>query len=80
MTRSALHLSMYLDAPRAGGAAGTRTPDLRRAKAALSQLSYGPVGKSENTTASAAPVTTSTVAGGRAWTRTRGLGLIRAAL
>jgi hypothetical protein len=52
MTRSALHLSMYLDAPRAGGAAGTRTPDLRRAKAALSQLSYGPVGKSENTTAS----------------------------
>ena len=26
-----------------GGAAGTRTPDLRRAKAALSQLSYGPV-------------------------------------
>jgi hypothetical protein len=26
----------------AGGAAGTRTPDLRRAKAALSQLSYGP--------------------------------------
>ena len=26
-----------------GGAAGIRTPDLRRAKAALSQLSYGPV-------------------------------------
>ena len=26
----------------AGGAAGTRTPDLRRARAALSQLSYGP--------------------------------------
>ena len=25
-----------------GGAAGSRTPDLRRAKAALSQLSYGP--------------------------------------
>ena len=25
-----------------GGAAGIRTPDLRRAKAALSQLSYGP--------------------------------------
>ncbi len=24
------------------GAAGTRTPDLRRARAALSQLSYGP--------------------------------------
>jgi hypothetical protein len=28
--------------PRPGGAAGTRTPDLRRARAALSQLSYGP--------------------------------------
>ena len=26
----------------AGGAAGTRTPDFRRARAALSQLSYGP--------------------------------------
>ena len=26
-----------------GGAAGSRTPDLRRAKAALSQLSYSPV-------------------------------------
>jgi hypothetical protein len=29
--------------PAAGGAAGTRTPDLRRARAALSQLSYGPL-------------------------------------
>ena len=28
--------------PAAGGAEGIRTPDLRRAKAALSQLSYGP--------------------------------------
>ena len=28
---------------RRGGAEGIRTPDLRRAKAALSQLSYGPV-------------------------------------
>ncbi len=26
----------------AGGAGGTRTPDIRLAKAALSQLSYGP--------------------------------------
>jgi hypothetical protein len=26
-----------------GGAEGTRTPDIRLAKAALSQLSYGPV-------------------------------------
>ncbi len=32
------------NAPRLpGGAVGIRTPDLRRAKAALSQLSYGPV-------------------------------------
>ena len=48
------------------GAAGIRTPDLRRAKAALSQLSYG-------------PGTTPTLRG-RAWTRTRDLGLIRTAL
>ncbi len=27
----------------AGGAGGTRTPDIRLAKAALSQLSYGPI-------------------------------------
>ncbi len=53
-----------------GGAAGTRTPDLRRAKAALSQLSYDPSRPSP----ALAPV------GGRAWTRTRDLGLIRAAL
>jgi hypothetical protein len=45
---------------RCGGAAGVRTPNLRRARAALSRLSYDP--------------------GGRAWTRTRDLGLIRAAL
>ena len=32
-----LHGNLHL-----GGAAGTRTPDLRRARAALSQLSYGP--------------------------------------
>ncbi len=46
------------------GAAGARTPNLRRARAALSQLSYDPVIR----------------AGGRTWTRTRDLGLIRAAL
>ena len=34
-----LQLSMC---PNHGGAAGIRTPDLRLAKAALSQLSYGP--------------------------------------
>ena len=28
----------------AGGAEGIRTPDIRLAKAALSQLSYGPLG------------------------------------
>lgn len=52
--------------PSPGGAAGIRTPDLRRARAALSQLSYGP-------RCPGPP-------GGRAWTRTRDLGLIRAAL
>jgi hypothetical protein len=52
---------------RRGGAAGDRTPDLRRAKAALSRLSYGPIRSRRRP-------------GGRAWTRTRGLGLIRAAL
>ncbi len=52
------------------GAAGTRTPDLRRARAALSQLSYGPLPEWN----------TAPPRGGRAWTRTRDLGLIRAAL
>jgi hypothetical protein len=51
------------------GAAGIRTPDLRRAKAALSQLSYDPSALSHQTRP-----------GGRAWTRTRDLGLIRTAL
>jgi hypothetical protein len=50
-----------------GGAEGSRTPDLRRAKAALSQLSYGPP------RARPAP-------GGPAWNRTRDLSLIRTAL
>ena len=50
---------------RDGGAAGIRTPDLRRAKAALSRLSYSPV---------------VVAAGGRSWTRTRGLTLIRGVL
>ena len=53
------------------GAAGIRTPDLRRAKAALSRLSYGPqcdTGYSP------------TLPGERARTRTWDLGLIRAAL
>ena len=56
-----------------GGAAGTRTPDLRRARAALSQLSYGPLPYFK-------PCCHVLPQGGRAWTRTRDLGLIRAAL
>jgi hypothetical protein len=49
-----------------GGAGGTRTPDFRLAKAALSQLSYGPTAPHPS--------------GGRWWTRTTDLGLIRTAL
>ena len=54
------HLLRY-----SGGAEGIRTPDLRRAKAALSRLSYSPIVK-----------TTS----GRSWIRTTGLTLIRGVL
>ena len=61
-------------APTRGGAAGIRTPDLRRARAALSRLSYGPAPTPRPHANAPAP------AGGRAWTRTRDLGLIRAAL
>jgi hypothetical protein len=50
-----------------GGAAGIRTPDLRRAKAALSRLSYS-------------PVVSGSRACGRSWTRTTGLALIRGVL
>ena len=60
-----------------GGATGARTPNLRRARAALSQLSYGP--RSSPGDAGPRPGFPRGV-GGRAWTRTRGLGLIRAAL
>ena len=56
-----------------GGAAGIRTPDLRRARAALSRLSYGP--RCHPPVPGCRPEP-----GGRAWTRTRDLGLIRAAL
>jgi hypothetical protein len=59
--------------PARGGAAGIRTPDLRRARAALSRLSYGP----QSPPATHPPRRRE---GGRAWTRTRDLGLIRAAL
>lgn len=60
----------FLTCTNHGGAAGIRTPDLRLAKAALSRLSYGPL----------LDRTLSPTIGGRAWTRTRDLGLIRAAL
>src|SRR5437667_10532704 len=50
-----------------GGAEGIRTPDLRRAKAALSQLSYGPKPRRA-------------AWGGPTWIRTRDLSLIRTAL
>jgi hypothetical protein len=75
--------------PSTGGAAGTRTPDPRRAKAVLSQLSYDPRSAlplpRPAATGLACALPNSTPApppavGGRAWTRTRGLGLIRAAL
>ena len=49
-----------------GGAEGIRTPDLRRAKAALSRLSYSPIVKMATS--------------GRSWTRTTGLTLIRGVL
>jgi hypothetical protein len=54
------------------GAEGIRTPDLRRAKAALSQLSYGPWLRSATSTRRRR--------GGPAWNRTRDLSLIRTAL
>jgi hypothetical protein len=57
----------------AGGAGGIRTPDIRLAKAALSQLSYGP-------TSFPPRVVTSGDAGGPSWIRTRDLSLIRTAL
>ena len=37
----------YLQSTLFGGAKEDRTPDLLRAKQALSQLSYGPIGGSE---------------------------------
>jgi hypothetical protein len=72
-----------------GGAEEIRTPDLRRAKAALSQLSYGPSGDLvfEYATAlwtganGASPGARACEwVGGPFWTRTRDLSLIRTAL
>ena len=56
----------------AGGAEEIRTPDLRRAKAALSQLSYGPIKPDLGRPTG--------LSGGPWWTRTTDLGLIRTAL
>ena len=70
-----------------GGAEEIRTPDLRLAKAALSQLSYGPfrapwaISRDFPHLSAIAPSGPPTqVAGGPWWTRTTGLGLIRTAL
>ena len=59
---------------RSGGAEGDRTLDLRLAKPALSQLSYGP------TPEPALPGAESVDGGGPGWTRTTDLTLIRRAL
>ena len=68
--------------PSTGGAAGIRTPDLRRARAALSRLSYGPLcwARTRIPFRSGQGSPRRPVSSGRAWTRTRDLGLIRAAL
>src|SRR5690606_3485598 len=65
----------------AGGAGGARTPDLRLAKAALSQLSYGP-GLTRLVRPARQPRLPATAwrGGGPSWTRTRDLSLIRTAL
>ena len=57
-------LSRAADGPIGGGDGGARTPDLRRAKAALSQSELRP----------------RDAMGGRSWNRTTDLGLIRTAL
>ncbi len=58
-----------------GGATGIRTPDLLRAKQPLSHLSYRPEIKRELRKAQF-----SALHGGRRWTRTTDLDLIRIAL
>jgi hypothetical protein len=60
-----------------GGAKGIRTPDLLRAKQMLYQLSYRPKTR-ENREWRGIPY--SLVVGGRRWTRTTSLNLIRIAL
>jgi hypothetical protein len=65
-----------------GGAEEIRTPDLRYAKAALSQLSYGPFGYLSMPWwhVQANSCRAAQDGGGPFWTRTRDLSLIRTAL
>ena len=72
-------LAVGLAAGGSGGAEEIRTPDLRRAKAALSQLSYGPSGSGPAPEEPFAPQLR-VQNGGPFWTRTRDLSLIRTAL
>jgi hypothetical protein len=65
---------------RSGGAEEIRTPDLRRAKAALSQLSYGPSGMRTVRGHAQRGGPVQWMVGGPFWTRTRDLSLIRTAL
>ncbi len=66
---STLFIQLWVMSP-AYGDDGTRTHDLRLAKAALSQLSYIPVRDVPNPAGHSGPF----------WTRTRDLALIRGAL
>ena len=71
--------------PRSPGATPALCPRrsariLRRTRAALSQLSYGPAIGLPVAPRTRPHISPTTGSGGRAWTRTRDLGLIRAAL
>ena len=76
-----LLLAPRLAAGLIGGAEEARTPDIRLAKAALSQLSYGPSGCTvSHGRWAVATVPAPGMDGGPFWTRTRDLSLIRTAL
>ena len=87
IAKSVSHLRMLRSTPRFGGARRDRTDDLKLAKLALSQLSYGPVPSSRHLrplscrTASAVPTAaTKQEFGWPEWTRTTDLTLIRRVL